>query len=173
MIRLATERDIPAAARIYEEILDEEDRRTASYTNWRRGKYPTAADARAALEAGTLYVAEEGGEVYGCVNLNGVQPPEYAQVAWSVEALPREVMVIHTLCISPGWAGRGKARELVDFCEAEARRMGKKTIRLDTYVGNRPANALYRRLGYTPVGQREFLFQGIIRELLNCYDKEL
>ena len=173
MFRLATQADLPQIEKIYDEVLAQDEGRPASDTNWQRGKYPTVAHARAALEAGTLYVAEEGGEVYGCVNLNGVQPPEYAQVAWSVEALPREVMVIHTLCISPGWAGRGKARELVDFCEAEARRMGKKTIRLDTYVGNRPANALYRRLGYTPVGQREFLFQGIIRELLNCYDKEL
>lgn len=110
MIRLATEQDLPLVGSIYEEILAEEEKRPASFTNWQRGKYPTVEHARAALEAGTLYVAEEDGEVYGCVNLNGEQLAEYAALNWSVPADPEDVMVIHTLCISPRWAGRGKAQ---------------------------------------------------------------
>ena len=82
-------------------------------------------------------------------------------------------MVIHTLCIRPRWTGRGKARELVSFCEEEARRQGKKVIRLDTYEGNVPANAMYPTLCYTLVGGTEFFFQGFVREVLNCYDKRL
>lgn len=105
MIRLATEQDLPLVGSIYEEILAEEEKRPASFTNWQRGKYPTVEHARAALEAGTLYVAEEDGEVYGCVNLNGEQLAEYAALNWSVPADPEDVMVIHTLCISPRWAG--------------------------------------------------------------------
>ena len=62
MIRLATEQDLPLVGSIYEEILAEEEKRPASFTNWQRGKYPTVEHARAALEAGTLYVAEEDGE---------------------------------------------------------------------------------------------------------------
>lgn len=84
MIRLATEQDLPLVGSIYEEILAEEEKRPASFTNWQRGKYPTVEHARAALEAGTLYVAEEDGEVYGCVNLNGEQLAEYAALNWSV-----------------------------------------------------------------------------------------
>ena len=80
MIRLATEQDLPLVGSIYEEILAEEEKRPASFTNWQRGKYPTVEHARAALEAGTLYVAEEDGEVYGCVNLNGEQLAEYAEL---------------------------------------------------------------------------------------------
>ena len=156
MIRLATEQDLPLVGSIYEEILAEEEKRPASFTNWQRGKYPTVEHARAALEAGTLYVAEEDGEVYGCV-----------------PADPEDVMVIHTLCISPRWAGRGKAQEFVAFCEEEARRKGKKVMRLDTYEGNLPANTMYPKLGYTFVGGTEFFFQGFIREILNCYDKKL
>ena len=57
MIRLATEQDLPLVGSIYEEILAEEEKRPASFTNWQRGKYPTVEHARAALEAGTLYVA--------------------------------------------------------------------------------------------------------------------
>lgn len=40
MIRLATEQDLPLVGSIYEEILAEEEKRPASFTNWQRGKYP-------------------------------------------------------------------------------------------------------------------------------------
>ena len=43
--------------------------------------------------------------MYGCVNLNGEQLAEYAALNWSVPADPEDVMVIHTLCISPGGLG--------------------------------------------------------------------
>ena len=172
MIRPATTADLAQAAAIYGEILDQEERGPV-YTNWQRGKYPTAETARTALEAGTLYVGEEGGILWGVVNLNSIQLPEYSSIPWSGPARPEEVGVIHTLCISPRWAGRGKAREFVAFCEEEARRKGKKVMRLDTYEGNLPANTMYPKLGYTFVGGTEFFFQGFIREILNCYDKKL
>ena len=165
MIRLANPSDLDAIAEIYEEILAAEDARPVSYTNWQRGKYPTRNTAEAALEAGTLWVGEEDGAVYGCVNLNGEQLPEYDR--------PSEVGVIHTLVIRPSWSGRGKAREFVAFCEEELRRQGKKTVRLDTYEGNLPANTMYPRLGYRLAGATEFFFQGFIHEILNCYEKAL
>lgn len=173
MIRPATAADLPAIARIYEEILSEEDKRPASYTNWQRGKYPTEDTARQALSEGTLWTAEEAGDIYGAVILNGTQLPEYDHIAWQFSAGRDQVMVIHTLVISPRWSGRGKAREMVAFCEEEARRQGKTVMRLDTYEGNIPANAMYPRLGYRFAGGTEFFFQGFIHEVLNCYEKNL
>ena len=173
MIRLATEQDLPLVGSIYEEILAEEEKRPASFTNWQRGKYPTVEHARAALEAGTLYVAEEDGEV---VRLR--QPERRAAGGICRTELVRpggsggchgDPHPLH----QPRWAGRGKAREFVAFCEEEARRKGKKVMRLDTYEGNLPANTMYPKLGYTFVGGTEFFFQGFIREILNCYDKKL
>ena len=173
MIRLAELSDLDTVAEIYEEILAAEDARPESYTNWQRGKYPTRDTARAALEAGTLWIGEEDGVIYGCVNLNGEQLPEYAQIPWSISAAPEEVGVIHTLVIRPDWSGRGKAREFVAFCEDELRRQGKRTVRLDTYACNLPANAMYPRLGYRFAGAAEFFFQGFVHEILNCYEKAL
>ena len=173
MFRLANPSDLDAIEEIYEEILDAEDARPVSYTNWQRGKYPTRATAQAALEAGTLWVAQEGGVTYGCVNLNGEQLPEYDAIPWKFPAARDEVGVIHTLVIRPSWSGRGKAREFVAFCEDEFRRQGKKVVRLDTYEGNHPANAMYPRLGYRLAGATEFFFQGFIHEILNCYEKAL
>lgn len=172
MIRKATAADLPAIAGIYEAIFDWEERETA-YTNWVRGSYPTEKDAREALEAGTLYVGEEDGALWGAVNLNGVQLPEYSEIPWSVPAAEEEVGVIHTLCIHPAQAGRGLARQMAAFCEEAARAQGKTVIRLDTWEGNAPANHLYPALGYRFAGSTEFFFHGFIREVLNCYEKRL
>ena len=172
MIRLATPADLSQAAEIYEEILDQEQQGPV-YTNWQRGKYPTIDTARQAQEAGTLYVGEEDGVLWGVVNLNGLQLPEYDAIPWSIPAARDEVGVIHTLCIRPSCHGRGYARQMVAFCEEEARRQGKRVMRLDTYEGNAPANAMYPRLGYRLAGGTEFFFQGFIHEVLNCYEKLL
>ena len=158
MIRLATPADLSQAADIYEEILDREAQGPV-YTNWQRGKYPTIDTARQALEAGTFYVGEENGVLWGVVNLN--------------PAAAEEVGVIHTLCIRPSCSGRGYARQMVAFCEAEARRQGRTVIRLDTWEGNLPANRLYPSLGYRYAGTAEFFFMGFVRENLNCYEKAL
>ena len=54
------------------------------------------------------------------------QLPEYDSIPWTIPAAPVEVSVIHTLCVSPRWAGQGKARELVKFCEEDGRRIGAR-----------------------------------------------
>ena len=152
MIRKAAAADLPAAAAIYEAIFDQEDRGPA-YTNWMRGSYPTGEDARKALEAGTLYVGEEDGVLWGVVNLNGVQLPEYDEIPWSIPAEREAVGVIHTLCIHPRQSGRGRARQMAAFCEETARVQGKSVIRLDTWEGNVPTNRLYPSLGYRFAGE--------------------
>ena len=172
MIRKATAADIPAVADIYDAILTREEAGPV-YTNWQRGKYPTRDTARQALEAGTLFVGEENGFLWGVMNLNDLQLPEYDAIPWSIPAERHQVGVIHTLCIHPAHGGRGRAAEMVAFSEAECRRQGRTVIRLDTWEGNAPANAMYPRLGYRFAGATEFFFQGYIHEILNCYEKAL
>ena len=171
-IRPATAADLHGITAIYDAILDREEAGPV-YTNWQRGKYPTTDTARKALEAGTLYVGEDSGSLWGVVNLNGIQLPEYDAIPWSVPADREQVGVIHTLCIQPAFGGRGLARRMVAFCEAEARRQGKTVMRLDTWEGNLPANRMYPALGYRFAGAAEFFFQGFLRETLNCYEKVL
>lgn len=173
MIRPSRPEDLSAIAAVYDAIFDQEEARPVSFTNWQRGKYPTVDYACQALEAGTLYTGEETGQIYGCAVLNGIQLPEYARIPWGFAARPEEVMVIHTLVIHPDWAGGGRARAFVAFCEEEARRQGGKVMRLDTYEGNAPANAMYPKLGYRLAGATEFFFMGFVREILNCYEKKL
>ena len=171
-IRPATAADLDGITAIYDAILDREEAGPV-YTNWQRGKYPTADTARQALEAGTLYVGQEDGFLWGVVNLNGIQLPEYDVIPWTIPAEREQVAVIHTLCIHPAVSGQGRAKQMVAFCEEESRRQGKTVMRLDTWEGNLPANRMYPALGYRYAGAAEFFFQGFIREILNCYEKAL
>jgi len=173
MIRPGTEHDLAAIAQTYEEVLDLEDQRGTSFTNWQRGKYPTIQTARKALEEGTLWVLEEDGVVCGSANLNKIQLPEYDNIPWAFPAPTHQVAVIHTLVISPLFAGKGLARRFVAFCEEEGRRQGCTVMRLDTYVENEPAKAMYPKLGYRMAGIAHFLFQGFLDEDLICYEKQL
>ena len=172
MIRFATAADLDGIEAIYDAILTREEAGPV-YTNWQRGKYPTRAHAQQALDAGTLYVGEDDGFLWGVVNLNGIQLPEYDDIPWEIAAAREQVGVIHTMCIHPAASGQGRARQMVTFCEEESLRLGKTAIRLDTWEGNVPANAMYPKLGYTFAGATEFFFQGFIHEILNCYEKKL
>ncbi len=85
MIRIAKESDLSAVAAVYEAILDHEDATGLHYTGWKRGAYPTADTARNIFNAGTLYVGvDEDGAIWGSMNLNGVQLPEYKNGGWSI-----------------------------------------------------------------------------------------
>ena len=174
MIRLAGEADLPAVSAIYEAILDQEDATGVRYTGWKRGAYPTAATARDIFNAGTLYVGvDEDGTVWGSMNLNGYQLPEYAKGRWAFPADDSQVAVIHTLTIDPRRAGQGLARQMVAFAEDTARRQGKTVLRLDTGVENLPANRLYPALGYRFADTVDIFFMGYATRPLNLYEKAL
>lgn len=173
MIRKATAADLDAVAAIYEAVLDREEATGCRWTNWERGVYPCRATAEKALKEGTLYVETAGETVVGCANLNQVQPDEYAAIPWTIPAEPREVLVIHTLCIHPDAARSGLGRRFVAYAEGLAVGLGCKAMRLDTYEGNAPAAAFYPKLGYRLAGSAEFFFEGFIRETLICFEKDL
>lgn len=174
MIRSAKETDLPAVAAIYEAILDHEDAAGQHYTGWQRGAYPTADTARGIFDAGTLYVgADEDGTIWGSMNLNGWQLPEYKDGDWSVPAEDSQVAVIHTLTIDPARAGQGLARQMVAFAEDTARSQGKTVLRLDTGVDNDPTNHLYPAIGYRFAGVVDTFFMGYAKRPLNLYEKKL
>lgn len=170
-IRLADLADLDGVEAIYNAVLDEEEA-GRGHTNWQRGVYPTREDAAAALEDGTLYVAEEEGAVAAAAILNHVQLPEYGDISWAYPGEGEQVMVIHTLVVPPQRAGRGIGRQFVAFAEDLGRRRGCSTLRLDTYEGNLPAASLYRKLGYRDAGVTKFNFHGIVENLL-LFEKQL
>lgn len=97
---------------------------------------------------------DDAGEVIGAVVLDSAQPPEYGPLRWQItDPAP---MVIHRLCVTPELQKRGGARRLMDFAEQMADERGHLSIRLDTYLGNPRAMAMYVKRGYRVAGYLRF-----------------
>ena len=172
MIRLANEADIPAVAAIYERIHDAEQAGRMTI-GWLRGVYPTEATAHAALDAGELFVLEDGGKIAASARINRVQVDVYAQVAWRFPASGDQVMVMHTLTVDPRLSGLGYGRQFLVFYERYALENGCPVLRIDTNARNAAARAMYARHGYIESGVVPTVFNGIPGVDLVCMEKRL
>lgn len=171
-VRKAAEGDIPAVTAIYDAILDNEEA-GRSTVGWARGVYPAEGTAREALQKGTLFVLEDGGEVVAAAKLDQEQVPEYADCPWEHPAEDHEVMVLHTLVVHPDRGGRGYGKQFVAFYEQYARERGCPCLRMDTNIRNAAARSLYGKLGYKEVGVVSCTFNGIEGVRLVCLEKKL
>lgn len=172
VIRKGTAADIPAVAGIYDALLTREEQGLLT-TGWTRGVYPTEQTARTALEAGTLYVMEDGGRVVAAAKIDQNQMEQYARCRWHSDAAPEQVLVLHTLVVDPEAKSRGYGSAFVAFYEKLARETGRLCLRMDTNARNTPARALYAKLGYAEVGVVEGAFNGIPGVRLVCLEKGL
>lgn len=171
MFRAAAAQDIPAVAQIYADIIAREGE--TPRTGWLPGVYPTGDTAAAALARGELFVYEEEGAVLAAGILNQTQVDVYSLGHWQYPAPPEEVMVLHTLVVSPAASGRGLGRRFVGFYEDYARTHGCTVARLDTNAINLPARALYGGLGYREAGVVPCDFNGIPGVSLVLLEKKL
>lgn len=160
-IRLAQQKDLQAVAAIYEEIHTEEEAGRTT-TCWIRNVYPTIRTAVDALDRGDLFVMEnDGAEVVGAAIINQQQVDVYADGQWQHDAAPENVMVLHTLVISPRCARQGLGKSFVQFYEQYAQAQGCRFLRMDTNAKNLCARALYEKLGYREAGVVPCVFNGI------------
>lgn len=66
---------------------------------------------------------------------------------------------IQTMAVAPGVQRRGLGRRLLDELMTQARRRGAVQVGLEVRSDNVPAQALYRRFGFAPVGLRRGYYQ--------------
>ncbi len=158
--RKATEADIPAIAAIYDDIHTGEEKGESSI-GWIRSIYPTAETARAALLRDDLFVQEDEGCIVGAAIINQSQVDAYEGAPWRYPALDEQVMVLHTLVISPKAARRGYGSAFVSFYEQYARDHHCPFLRMDTNARNTRARALYKKLGYEEMAIVPCQFNGI------------
>ena len=170
--RKATAADIPAIAEIYADIHTQEENREVTI-GWIRSIYPTEATAQAALARDDLFVGEDDGQIIGAAIINKRQVPEYALGTWRHPAADEEVMVLHTLVISPKSARVGYGRQFVDFYEQYAKSHNCPYLRMDTNARNVRARAMYKKLGYEEIGIVPCVFNGIEGVQLVLLEKTL
>ena len=147
MIRKARIQDLDAIEQAYDEHFQYESEHTA-YTVFKKGVYPTREGAQKAIEAGTMYVYEDGGELCGSVIIDDAVPEEYANVPWNVDCTDKEVLIMHLLMVRPSKSGRGIATAIIEYAADFAREQGCKALRLDTGGQNIPAVHLYEKNGF-------------------------
>lgn len=172
MFRKACPHDLDAISAIYSAIHDREEAGLA-VIGWNRAIYPTRASAEASIRAGDMYVLEEEGRILAAAKINQKQEDSYAKGAWTRPAKDSEVMVLHTLVVDPGEAGRGIGTRFVAFYEDMAARSGCFALRMDTNARNAAARALYRKLGYAEVSIVPCVFNGIAGVNLVLLEKVL
>ena len=160
IFRKAEEKDIDIIEQIYSDVISCEEK-GLSEIGWIRGVYPTRQTAEDALFRGDLFVMEDGGAVVGSAVINKRQVEEYKDGTWQYSASDSEVMVLHTLVISPSVAGRGYGKAFVDFYEKYALSNGCPYLRMDTNERNVRARAMYKKLGYSEIGIVPCDFNGI------------
>ena len=160
MIRKAAEADLAAVAGIYDEIHTAEECGQLTI-GWLRGVYPVRATAEAALNRGDLFVLEKEGIIAGAAIINQIQVDVYYGAPWKHEAGDDQVCVLHTLVISPRFAGKGLGKEFVGFYEAYAVSHRCTELRIDTNEKNHTARAMYHALGYEEIDIVPTVFNGI------------
>lgn len=172
MIRKAVLQDIDAIASIYEEIHTQiEQGRTA--IGWIRNVYPIRKTAEDSLNRDDLFVEEMDGKIVAAAIINQVQVPSYADARWEYPAPEEEVMILHTLVVSPSCSGRGYGKAFVAFYEQYALENGCRYLRMDTNAVNQAARRLYQTLGYKEVDIVPCIFNGIPGVQLVCLEKKL
>jgi GNAT superfamily N-acetyltransferase len=112
--------------------------------------YPHADNISADIAAGTMDVLRADGDIVACITVDQNHDPLWQGLDWSTDSEP--AAALHRLMVHPSQQGRGLAKQLMLHAEAVARSRGCLSIRLDTFLQNPAAMALYPRLGYRPTG---------------------
>ena len=88
-----------------------------------------------------LVVAEDGGEVVGCLQITFI--PGLSRIgAWRGQ--------IESVRVASGRRNGGIGRDMTAFAIAECRRRGCKTVQLTTDKSRLDAHRFYARLGFVP-----------------------
>ncbi|MSP95089.1 MAG: GNAT family N-acetyltransferase [Alphaproteobacteria bacterium] len=116
-------------------------------------------DLVAVARAGGLVLARVNSEAVACMYLHNED-----RLFWP-ECATGEAFYIHRLAVKRNFAGRGFARAMLDWADAETRAQRRKFVRLDCEP--RPKlMALYRDAGFAPVdpGPVEVTGHWVIRQ---------
>ena len=157
-VRQAVWEDIPAVVELYDGVIDLFQAQTGNM-GWRKGVYPTEADFRRAVRAGTLYVGEADGALAAGMVITQGTDESYGDPPWRVSAPDEETAVIHTLGVSPARTGQGLALGMIEGAVSLAREQGWKALRLDVLEENEPAHRLYRRAGFTYIATKKIWYE--------------
>jgi len=129
-------------------------------------QYPNIEIITDDVNAGTLFKISVKKRIAGVIVLNEQYFPQYNDLEW--EDKEGKFMIVHRLCVHPDYQGQGYSQKLMHFAEEHTKKNGYSSIRLDTFMSNQRALALYDSLSYRRVGTVIFR-----KGLFQCFEKIL
>lgn len=157
-IRVATEKDFNSVRDFYYSLIDK--MKNSKYKpGWEKDVYPTRKFLNESICNKELYVVEIKGEILSCMVVNHKYNEGYNGIKWSINVEDSEMLVIHALGVSPVYAGKGIAKQMVKRVIEIAKKCEIKTIRLDVLSGNIPAEKLYVKMGFTYCGTTKMFYE--------------
>jgi mannose-6-phosphate isomerase len=120
---------------------------------WRWEIYPSEAVLMEDVKAKTLYLMEEEGEILSAFTINEEQHPLYLTLPWHFGVRPA---VLHRLVVNPSHQHKGLGRMAMAHVISLARELGYDCLRLDTYLKNTRAMALYEGIPMHKAGTVKF-----------------
>ncbi len=169
---LAAAADIEELAALYDALIDHLVC-GENFPGWRKGVYPTRADAERGLAENALYVARHNGRLAGTIILSHRPEPAYQEGVWKTDADYRDIFVIYTFAVHPAFLKAGVGKAMLEFSERLAKERGMKAIRLDVYENNTPAIRLYEKCGYHYAGTVDLGLSEYGLEWFRLYEKLL
>lgn len=163
--RIAQDSDIPALCRLFEASIRDMDEK--GLDQWRWEVYPNETVLMEDVKSGTLYLMEENGEILAAFTINEEQDPLYATLHWHFGVRPA---VLHRLVVHPSHQHKGLGRKAMAHVIRLARELGYDSLRLDTYLKNTRAMALYESIPMRKVGLVKFEHRTIP---FQCYEMPL
>lgn len=151
IIELARTSDIDKVEKLYDDLNDYLEVKV-NYAGWRKGIYPTRETAINGIKNKSLFLLKSNNEILACVILDNKQDPAYSEINWEDDFAEHEVMVVHTLAVSPKYMKQGIAQRLLSFIKEYSSQLKMKAIRLDVATYNKPAVSLYEKHGYVYKG---------------------
>ena len=146
-IRSASLEDIPILQSLVQDCVLA--MRAAGIEQWDE-VYPSRENISQDITAGTLHVLCEQDTIIACITIDSQLDPMWQGLDWSADREP--AAAVHRLMVHPSKQGLGHAKRLMLHAEDVAMRRGCRSIRLDTFLQNPAAMALYPRLGYRRTG---------------------
>jgi GNAT superfamily N-acetyltransferase len=156
VISRASEADVAAADHIIREVADW---LIAKGEMLWGPKETSFVKLEAVARAGELVIGRVDGQAAACMFLHAGDPEFWP------EDPPGEALYVHRLAVVRAFAGRGFAQAMLNWAEADARRLGRGFVRLD--CEERPKLiALYRAAGFHPVDPGPVVVDGhwVIRQ---------
>ncbi|WP_239616712.1 GNAT family N-acetyltransferase [Cohnella mopanensis] len=104
------------------------------------------------INKGEVYIFRQDPKIVGMVILLQ-QPNAWDLDLWGERTKDNSAIYLHRLAINRKFAGKGVGKNIMNWVDTEAPKLGKRVIRLDCLANNEVLNGFYRSLGYEFVGK--------------------